>query len=84
MIKTIPLPTSVIKLEQNQICSVAGWGKTLTNRFGVSELRVVNVSIIDRDLCLEKWKEPIPLNVICAGGYGTTNGFCQVGFLSVV
>ncbi|XP_037530722.1 duodenase-1-like [Nematolebias whitei] len=77
MIQTIPLPTSVINLYQNQICSVAGWGKTLTNRFGVNELRVVNVSIINRELCLEKWNEPFPLNVICAGGYGTTKGFCQ-------
>uniref|UniRef100_A0A3Q3EUI2 trypsin n=1 Tax=Kryptolebias marmoratus TaxID=37003 RepID=A0A3Q3EUI2_KRYMA len=46
IIKTIPLPKPWIYLKDNQICSVAGWGKTL-NSHDVDDLQVVNVSIIN-------------------------------------
>ncbi|XP_007569264.1 kallikrein-13-like [Poecilia formosa] len=72
------LPTSSnANLKDGQICSVAGWGKTGTNHFTVDDLRVVNVSILNPQLCREKWGDPFPSNVICAGGYDTDKGFCQ-------
>ncbi|XP_014853269.1 PREDICTED: duodenase-1-like [Poecilia mexicana] len=74
----IPLPTSSnANLKDGQICSVAGWGKTGTNLPNVDDLRVVNVSILNPQLCREKWGDPFPSNVICAGGYDTDKGFCQ-------
>ncbi|XP_013860022.1 granzyme B [Austrofundulus limnaeus] len=76
-IKTIPLPTSEMNLNKPQTCYVAGWGKTLSNQFGVNELRVVNVSIIDPEICQSEWHYELPSNVICAGGYNTNKGFCQ-------
>ncbi|XP_008405427.1 duodenase-1-like [Poecilia reticulata] len=78
MVKTIPLPTSSnANLKDDQICSVAGWGQTGTNHFTVDDLRVVNVSILNPQLCREKWGAGFPSNVICAGGYNTDKGFCQ-------
>ncbi|KAM4740022.1 duodenase-1-like [Anableps anableps] len=75
-VKTIPLPTSDINLKENQICSVAGWGKTENDIFS-DDLRVVNVSIINQQICQNQWDNTLPPNVICAGGYGTKKGFCQ-------
>ncbi|KAF7203189.1 transmembrane protease serine 12-like [Nothobranchius furzeri] len=75
--KTIPLPNSATNLKENQTCSVAGWGKTETHRYGVTELRVVSVSIIDPPICQEMWGNDLPRNIICAGGFGTKKGFCQ-------
>ncbi|XP_035997250.1 mast cell protease 1 isoform X2 [Fundulus heteroclitus] len=75
-LKTIPLASPKTKLRENQICSVAGWGGTGKDRF-VNDLRVVNVSIINPELCQAIWGENFPCKVICAGGYGTDKGFCQ-------
>uniref|UniRef100_A0A8D0D472 trypsin n=1 Tax=Sander lucioperca TaxID=283035 RepID=A0A8D0D472_SANLU len=58
----IQLPTSEINI--NEKCSVAGWGNTECNIVG--ELRVVDVSIINRDVCKKEWSN-LPVNVICAG-----------------
>ncbi|XP_017262463.1 duodenase-1-like [Kryptolebias marmoratus] len=76
IIKTIPLPKPWIYLKDNQICSVAGWGKTL-NSHDVDDLQVVNVSIINPKVCQQQWNNELPPNVICAGGYNTNKGFCQ-------
>ncbi|XP_023195817.1 duodenase-1-like [Xiphophorus maculatus] len=77
-VKIIPLPTSSnANLADGQICSVAGWGQTGTHHAGVDDLRVVNVSILNPQLCREKWGNDFPSNVICAGGYNTDKGFCQ-------
>ncbi|XP_035997251.1 duodenase-1-like [Fundulus heteroclitus] len=77
-LKTIPLPSPEMNLTENQICSVAGWGKTETNPFGnVDDLRVVNVSLLNSQLCRAIWGDNFPSKVICAGGYGTNKGFCQ-------
>uniref|UniRef100_A0A3B3VIF3 Duodenase-1-like n=1 Tax=Poecilia latipinna TaxID=48699 RepID=A0A3B3VIF3_9TELE len=77
-VKIIPLPTSSkANLRDGQICSVAGWGQNGTNFPTVDDLRVVNVSILNPQLCREKWGNPFPSNVICAGGYDTDKGFCQ-------
>ncbi|XP_008405426.1 duodenase-1-like [Poecilia reticulata] len=77
-VKTISLPTSSnANLKDGQICSVAGWGLTGTSLSTVDNLRVVNVSILNPQLCREKWWNGFPSNVICAGGYNTDKGFCQ-------
>ncbi|XP_040896217.1 duodenase-1-like [Toxotes jaculatrix] len=75
-VQPIQLPRSEIHMEDNEKCSVAGWGYTGMNHRSVDELRVVDVSVINQQVCREKWSG-LPLNVICAGGYNTTKGFCQ-------
>ena len=81
-VQTIPLPTSEINIKDNSKCRVAGWGKTTTGGGAVDELRVVDVSIINLQVCEKQWPG-LPANLICAGGYDTNKGFCQVSFLSV-
>lgn len=80
-VQIIQLPCAEITLEENQICQVAGWGKTKNDGSVVDDLRVVNVSVINPEVCREQWPG-LPVNVICAGGYGTDKGFCQVWLLS--
>ncbi|XP_028259714.1 mast cell protease 1A-like [Parambassis ranga] len=75
-VQIIQLPHSEITIKENEICQVAGWGMTSTNSRPVDELRVVDVSVISREVCAEMWPG-LPENVICAGGYKTTKGFCQ-------
>uniref|UniRef100_A0A3Q2ZPN8 Duodenase-1-like n=1 Tax=Kryptolebias marmoratus TaxID=37003 RepID=A0A3Q2ZPN8_KRYMA len=82
--KTVGLGNDIMLLKvsislsptDNQICSVAGWGKTL-NSHDVDDLQVVNVSIINPKVCQQQWNNELPPNVICAGGYNTNKGFCQ-------
>lgn len=81
-VQTIPLPTSEINIKDNSKCRVAGWGKITTRGEAVDKLRVVDVSIINQQVCKGKWPG-LPAGVICAGGYETNKGFCQVSFLSV-
>lgn len=80
-IKTIPLAEMNMNLKENQLCSVAGWGKTKNRGHSVDALRMVNVTIIDQTTCKKSWPK-LPNNVICAGGFKTKKGFCQVGFLT--
>ncbi|XP_026200680.1 duodenase-1-like [Anabas testudineus] len=75
-VQTIRLPESGMNIKENQRCYVAGWGKTSTQGLGVNELRMVDVSVINLDICKAQWYD-LPANVICAGGYGTNKGFCQ-------
>uniref|UniRef100_A0A3P9IKR5 Peptidase S1 domain-containing protein n=1 Tax=Oryzias latipes TaxID=8090 RepID=A0A3P9IKR5_ORYLA len=65
-----------MKLNVNQECSVAGWGKTERINGLVDDLMVANVPIIDHNDCKQSWGG-LPPNVICAGGKSTGNGFCQ-------
>ncbi|XP_049444917.1 duodenase-1-like isoform X3 [Epinephelus fuscoguttatus] len=77
-VQTIPLPRPETNIKENQSCSVAGWGFTSTGGSVVDDLRVVDVSIINLQVCKEKWSGlPLPDSVICAGGYKTKKGFCQ-------
>ena len=69
-----------MNVKENEICSVAGWGKTNSYGVVVDELRAVNVSVINQEVCKEQWDD-LPLGVMCAGGSGTNKGFCQVCFL---
>lgn len=83
-VKIINLPSSEIAQREKEICSVAGWGITETSKnVSVNHLRVVNVSIVNSQICEKKWKNKLPPNVICAGGYHENKGFCQVWFLIV-
>uniref|UniRef100_A0A3P9BA72 Peptidase S1 domain-containing protein n=1 Tax=Maylandia zebra TaxID=106582 RepID=A0A3P9BA72_9CICH len=75
-VEIIQIPHAEINLKENQVCQVAGWGKTETHGKPVDELMVVNVSVITSKNCEEQWPG-LPANVICAGGYNTTKGFCQ-------
>ena len=76
-----------MKLRPNQMCHVAGWGWTeRSDQHTVTDLRVVDVSIVDQKDCRRQWYESklnLPANVICAGGYKTLKGTCRVSFLSV-
>ncbi|KAK2835712.1 hypothetical protein Q5P01_016196 [Channa striata] len=74
-VQTVPLAESHINIKNAQ-CHVAGWGKTSTQGRGVNELRKVDVSIIDPQICKKQWPN-LPDDVICAGGFGTNKGFCQ-------
>ncbi|XP_030583713.1 duodenase-1-like [Archocentrus centrarchus] len=77
-IQIIQLPHAEMNLEENEVCQVAGWGLT-ENGILPHELRVVDVSVINPQSCMEQWSPwlHLPANVICAGGYGTNKGFCQ-------
>lgn len=79
----IQLPHAEIDLTANEVCQVAGWGKAMSGGEYVGELRVVDVSVINPQVCKNQWPQ-LPANVICAGGYGTSKGFCQVCILSNV
>ncbi|XP_059198012.1 trypsin alpha-3-like [Centropristis striata] len=76
-IKTIPLPSPGENIADGTLCKVAGWGFTRTGGAVVDELRVVDVSTINKQVCGTAWNGYLPANVICAGGYGTKKGFCQ-------
>uniref|UniRef100_A0A3P9BCC1 trypsin n=1 Tax=Maylandia zebra TaxID=106582 RepID=A0A3P9BCC1_9CICH len=80
-VEIIQIPHAEINLKENQVCQVAGWGTTKTHGKPVDELMVVDVSVIDKQVCKEQWPD-LPANVTCAGGYKTNKGFCQVCFLS--
>ncbi|XP_050933113.1 kallikrein-12 isoform X1 [Lates calcarifer] len=67
---------SAINIKDNEQCRVAGWGYTRTGGWTEDNLRVVDVSIINPQVCKKEW-DGLPANVICAGGYGTNKGFCQ-------
>ncbi|KAG8003582.1 Duodenase-1 [Nibea albiflora] len=60
----------------NQKCQVAGWGMTRSHGPTVNDLRVVDVSTIDMQVCKQQWGG-LPDTVICAGGYDTNKGFCR-------
>ncbi|XP_047442276.1 granzyme-like protein 1 [Mugil cephalus] len=75
-VQIIQLPPGEINLKDNEICQVAGWGKTSSNGHMENELRMVNVSVINPQHCKEL-RHRLPADIICAGGYGTKKGFCQ-------
>lgn len=66
-----------MNIEEKTKCRVTGWGATRTRGPAVDDLRVVDVSVTNRRVCQEIWGR-LPANIICAGGYNTTRGFCQV------
>lgn len=78
-LQIIKLPSAEIHVGENEACKVAGWGFSRTGGEVVDDLRVVDVSVINLNACKEMWPR-LPDSVICAGGYGTKKGFCQVCF----
>lgn len=62
----------------NEPCVVAGWGKTEHCNYA-DELRMVNVSVIHPQVCKDKLPY-LPDKVICASGFNTNTGFCEVCF----
>nr|XP_020487722.1 serine protease 53-like [Labrus bergylta] len=77
LIKPIKLPSHKMKLKDNKKCQVVGWGMTSTKGEVENDLREVEVPVINLEKCQKLWKNKLPSNVICAGGYGTKKGFCQ-------
>ncbi|XP_045904704.1 duodenase-1-like [Micropterus dolomieu] len=75
-VQLIQLPRTEISVKDGEKCRVAGWGMTETGGAIVDDLRVVDVSVINLEVCKMKWQN-LPANVMCAGGYGTKKGFCQ-------
>ncbi|KAK7889635.1 hypothetical protein WMY93_025195 [Mugilogobius chulae] len=73
----IQLPDKNMEVRPNDVCQVAGWGATRSGGPSVNELMATDVSIIDNNTCRKAWRG-LPHNVICAGGYNTGRGFCQV------
>lgn len=65
---------------------MAGWGFRRTGGKVVDVLQVANVPFVNLEVCKTEWHHrgfDLPDNVICAGGYDTKNGFCQVRMFSV-
>lgn len=63
---------------------MAGWGRTTTGGKVVDRLQFVEVPFVNLKDCKTKWQHKrvdLPDDVICAGGYGTNKGFCQVNVL---
>ncbi|CAL8268569.1 unnamed protein product [Arctogadus glacialis] len=76
-IQPIRLPNKrTQRIKDDAACFVAGWGDTCRRARG-SQLREVDVSTINRKTCEKAWRNKLPANIICAGGYRTKKGFCQ-------
>ncbi|GAA6235225.1 serine protease 53-like [Lates japonicus] len=79
-VQPIQLPKPSSKLQDKGKCRVAGWGLTKTGGKAEDVLQVVEVPIVNLEVCKKKWREirfNLPEGVICAGGFGTDKGFCQ-------
>ncbi|KAE8294323.1 Granzyme B(G,H) [Larimichthys crocea] len=76
-IKPLQLPGQDVKLKEGKKCKVAGWGFTRSHGEIVNDLQDVDVPIINLEKCQKAWRNKLPANVTCAGGYGTKKGFCQ-------
>lgn len=61
---------------------MAGWGLTKHGK-RTDVLQMVEVPVVKTEYCRKEWREygrlELPKDVICAGGYNTATGFCQVG-----
>ncbi|KAM3620452.1 uncharacterized protein V6R79_023697 [Siganus canaliculatus] len=77
LVRPIKLPKTAMKLKDNKKCRVGGWGPTQTGGGHVDDLMEVEVPIINPLVCQKEWKNRLPANVTCAGGFGTKKGFCQ-------
>lgn len=85
-VEPVQLPKNEIQIKDKGKCRVAGWGYTRTRGKVVDVLQVVEVPIVNLEVCKTVWDHrglKLPDNVICAGGYRTDKGFCQVRFLSI-
>lgn len=79
-VKTIKIPSKDKPLKTKTKCKVAGWGKTEQENM-VNDLLATDVLIINSTICQTMWKkvrQKLPNNVLCAGGFETKSGACQV------
>lgn len=81
-IQLIKIPRLVYKLKDNAKCLVAGWGLTETGKKSV-DLQMAEVPVVKMEECRREWSQKpadtrLPKDVLCAGGYRTNMGFCQV------
>ncbi|XP_015220989.1 mast cell protease 1A-like isoform X3 [Lepisosteus oculatus] len=76
-INVIKYPRKDRDIKPKTSCTVAGWGATKTQGRAVASLRVVNVSVMDTEVCRNMWQRKLPADIICAGGYKTKKGACQ-------
>ena len=74
----IKLPEAQITLKDKAKTCVAGWGYTKTRGEVSALLKAVDVFVVGLEECTKKWKDALPKNIICAGGYKTKKGFCKV------
>lgn len=77
----IKIPSKSKPVKPNSKCQVAGWGQTESNQKGVTDLLVADVLAINITDCKKQWEKvklKLPANVLCAGGYKTKSGACQV------
>lgn len=85
-VQPILLPKTEMKRKDKEKCRVAGWGHMKSGGKRVDVLQVADVPIINLEVCKKELSHAgvtLPENVICAGGYGTKKGFCQVCFMSI-
>lgn len=80
-IQPIQIPKMANKLKDNAKCLVAGWGLTKTGM--PVDLQMAEVPLVKMEDCRREWsqepvKKRLPKDVLCAGGYRTNKGFCQV------
>ncbi|NWR98527.1 GRAA protein, partial [Motacilla alba] len=81
-VQPIPLPTSDDDPKPGTVCTVAGWGKTMSHPAKVSTaLMEVNVTVIRREICNDKnhynGKPVITENMICAGAKNGGKDSCD-------
>ncbi|KAK3569101.1 hypothetical protein QTP86_022128 [Hemibagrus guttatus] len=76
-VQIIHLPKKNEKLPANQICSIAGWGKTSQNSAASSVLREVTLKVQFNFECKNIWKDRFYTDsMICTANDGE-KGFCQ-------
>jgi len=79
-VKTIKIPSKDKPLKPKSKCQVAGWGKTEKHNV-VNDLLVTDVLTINFTICKTMWEKlevKLPGNILCAGGFETKSGACQV------
>ncbi|KAI3368883.1 hypothetical protein L3Q82_025864 [Scortum barcoo] len=79
-VQSVQLPKNEVPIKDKAKCHVAGWGFMRTRGEVVDVLQVVEVPIVDLEVCKTVWNNrglKLPDNVICAGGYRTDKGFCK-------
>ncbi|OCT98727.1 granzyme A [Xenopus laevis] len=78
-VSVLPLPVKYKKLKPGTVCETAGWGTTTNHRNRISDkLMEVNVTILARKTCAEKWKSILNItrNMICTSEQNEVKGTC--------
>ncbi|OCU02528.1 granzyme A [Xenopus laevis] len=78
-VSVLPLPAKCKLLKPGTVCETAGWGTTTNDQNLISDkLMEVNVTIMARKPCIEKWKSLINItrNMICTSEKSEVKGTC--------